>query len=123
MNGWEYELAKEIKKNRMPPITGTCVGETVNVNPFQVKIQNGSIIIDKNNGHVCRQLLRRESGYTAENTHIQSGMLNGSGYTASGTMTQDGTIKLDVAWKAGDKVLVVPSGDGQHFFIVDILEV
>ncbi|MBO5302397.1 MAG: DUF2577 family protein [Peptococcaceae bacterium] len=28
---------------------------------------------------------------------------------------------LAAAWKTGDKVLVVPSGDGQKFFIVDII--
>lgn len=123
MSAWDYEIAKEIKKNRTPPVTGPCIGDTISVAPFQVKIQNGAIIVDKSNGHVCRQLLNRESKYTAENTHTQSGVLNGGSYTANGDMTQDGTIKLNAVWKVGDQVLVVPSGDGQHFFIVDILEV
>ena len=32
----------------------------------------------------------------------------------------EGKIVLDELWKAGDKVLVIPDENEQHFFIVDI---
>ena len=109
---------------------GPCIGDTVSVSPFQVKILNGSVILNSKNAYVCRQLLERKSKFKASGTLEQSGSLNAvcavgshTDYSASGQFTQEGDIELNTAWKAGDKVLVVPSGDEQSFFIVDILEV
>jgi len=130
MDEWAYELAKEIKKNKPPKVTGPCIGDTISVSPFLVKILNGSIILDSENAYVCRQLLERKSKFKAKGNLEQSGTLNAScsvsshsSYSADGQFTQEGDIELDIVWKPGDKVLVVPAGDGQSFFIVDILEV
>ena len=131
MDEWAYDLAKTIKKNKPQKITGPCIGDTVSVSPFQVKILNGSVILNSKNAYVCRQLLERKSKFKASGSSLeQSGSLNAAcavgshtDYSASGQFTQEGDIELDTVWKAGDKVLVVPSGDGQSFFIVDILEV
>ena len=130
MDDWAYDLAREIRKNRLEKVTGPCIGDTVSVSPFQVKILNGSVILDRDNAYVCRQLLERKSRFKAKGNLRQSGNLNAacasgshSSYSADGTFEGDGDMELDTVWKAGDKVLVVPSGDGQSFFIVDILGV
>lgn len=130
MDDWAYDLAREIRKNRLEKVTGPCIGDTVSVSPFQVKILNGSVILDQDNAYVCRQLLERKSKFKAKGNLKQSGNLNAScasgshsSYSADGTFEGDGDMELDTVWKAGDKVLVVPSGDGQSFFIVDILGV
>ena len=34
----------------------------------------------------------------------------------------EGKIVLNELWKAGDKVLVIPDENEQHFFIVDIVK-
>lgn len=120
-DSWEYELAKEIKKDRSKPVTGPCIGVVISTAPFQVQIQNNNFILDKKNAYVCNQLLSRSSKFEAEGEHTQEGILNGADYTAEGSMTLEGEIELDAVWNAGDKVLVVPTGDGQKFFIVDII--
>lgn len=120
-DSWEYELAKEIKKDRSKPATGPCIGVVISTAPFQVQIQNSNFILDKKNAYVCNQLLSRSSRFEAEAEHTQEGILNGTGYTAEGSMTLEGEIELDAVWSTGDEVLVVPTGDGQKFFIVDII--
>ena len=121
MNDWEYQLAEEIRKGRKKPITGVCIGTVTSTNPFQVSIQNGSIILDKNNAYICNHLLERNSKTVLKGSHTQNGTLNGNSYNANGNIEINGDIVLAAAWKTGDKVLVVPSGDGQKFFIVDII--
>ena len=121
MNNWEYELAEEIREGRKKPITGVCIGTVTNTNPFQVSIQNGNIILDKENACICNQLLERNSKAVLKGSHTQSGTLNGNSYNANGNIEIDGNIVLLAVWQKGDKVLVIPSGDGQKFFIVDII--
>ncbi|MBQ5682775.1 MAG: DUF2577 family protein [Peptococcaceae bacterium] len=70
---------------------------------------------------MCNHLLMRNSTFKADSSHEQSGILNGEGYSARGSATLDGKIELGEVWKAGDKVLVLPTGDGQKFFIIDIV--
>ena len=121
MCSWEYELAKEIKMVRSKPVTGPCIGIVKSTSPFQIQIQNGSFILDRKNTYVCNHLLMRNSTFKADSSHEQSGILNGEGYSARGRATLDGKIELGEVWKAGDKVLVLPTGDGQKFFIIDIV--
>ena len=126
---WAQDLAQEIKRERRTPTTGVCMGEVVSTSPFLVTIQNGAFILDASNSHVCNQLLERNTKYTAQGQMEQSGNLSAScpagshsGYSASGQFTQEGDIKLDAVWQAGDQVLVLPTDDGQTFFIVDIIK-
>ena len=120
-DSWEYKLAKEIKKDRSKPVTSPCIGVVISTAPFQVQIQNNNFILDKKNAYVCNQLLSRSSKFEAKAEHEQEGILNGADYTAEGSMTLEGEIELNTVWSTGDKVLVVPTGDGQKFFIVDII--
>lgn len=120
-DGWEYELAKEIKKDRSKSVTGPCIGTVISTSPFQIQIQNSNFILDKKNAYICNQLLARNSNFKTEAEHTQDGVLNGGSYTAEGNIKLEGRIELDAAWAAGDKVLVVPTSDGQKFFIVDII--
>lgn len=50
-----------------------------------------------------------------------NGTTSGTG-TITGENTGEGTITIKPTIKAGDMVLVIPSGDEQSFFIVDVLE-
>lgn len=124
MDDWAYEMAAAMKAaGKQSLILGPCIGDTISITPFKVAIQNGQYLLDQDNAYVCRQLLGRNSRYETIGQHSQSGTLNGESYTAVGTIEENGDIQLKQVWKIGDKVLVVPSGDGQKFFIVDIVEV
>lgn len=121
MDEWAYDLAREIRKNRSEKVTGPCIGVVVNTKPFQILIQSGNFILDKDNTYICNQLLERKSKAKLKGSHTQNGLLNGGAYEASGEIEIEGDIELAEVWKNGDKVLVIPSGDGQRFFIVDII--
>lgn len=109
MGNWEYELAKELKKDRRKPMTGVSIGTVVSVDPFQVQIQSGNFILDKKNTYICKQLLERKSKAVLKGTYEK------------GDITIDGNIELAEVWHVGDNVLVVPSSDGQKFFIIDVI--
>lgn len=59
--------------------------------------------------------------FSATGTISVNGSVNGSG-TVSGSIEGTGQITHKELLKAGDMVLVIPSGDEQKFFIVDILK-
>jgi hypothetical protein len=58
----------------------------------------------------------------------QSGNINisceGRGaYSSTGTISVNNQdVELYEVWKSGDKVLVIPDGKNEKFFIVDVLE-
>lgn len=129
MDDWAYRLAKEIKKDRSKPVTGVCIGDVISTSPFLVTIQNGAFILDASNSYVCNQILERNTTYKAKGKMQQEGQLNAScpisshdGYSATCDYNLQGDIELDAVWKPGDKVLVIPTEDGQTFFIVDIIK-
>lgn len=112
---WDYELAGMINRKPVKVSTeGAMIGVTVAVNPFKVQINNGQFLLDKSNAYVCSQLKERTSKFSFSSN---DGEINGSYY--SSLSAEDADIELDTVWNVGDKVLIVPSADGQRFFIVD----
>lgn len=110
-------------KDRTNPIRiGACLGEVISTSPWKVAIKDGKFMIDASNGYVCFQLIHHITTYSYRHsgkmTHKGCPAGPQSDYEAQG----DGKIVLDELWEAGDKVLVIPDENEQHFFIVDIVK-
>ena len=128
---WEYYFAGEIKKRDNPKRISNCVGLILAVgDEWKVSIQGGKYIIDKSNGYICEHILARSSEFDL--TDDQSGTMNlgactygktheGAKYSANGKMTGHVNLHAIDKWAIGNKVMVSPCEDNQHFFIVDIV--
>ena len=122
MEEWHSQMAKEFKSRSNPVRIGAVIGEVISTSPWKVAIKDGKFIIDKSNGYVCFQLIHHITTYayrhSGQMTHSGCRAGANSGYTAQG----EGKIVLNELWKPGDKVLVIPDENEQHFFIVDIVK-
>ena len=126
--GWAYALAGELKKRNNPNILNPCIGVVISTSPFLVSIQDGMYLLDEKNAYICRHILERKSKMSFSVQNSQSGNINisceGRGaYSSTGTISVNNQdIELYEVWKSGDKVLVIPDGRNEKFFIVDVLE-
>lgn len=122
MEEWHGTIAKELKIRTNQIRIGAVLGEVVSTSPWKVAIKDGKFIIDNSNGYVCFSLLHHITTYayrhSGQMTHNGCQAGSNSGYSAQG----EGKIVLNELWKTGDKVLVIPDENEQHFFIVDVVK-
>ena len=96
---WDYKLAKEFKKRNNKEIDEAVIGTVISASPLSISLFNGSVILNATNSYVCSNL----------------GILNGT-CTVDG---KTGTCTIDRSLKVNDKVLCIPSNNGQTYFIID----
>lgn len=122
MEEWHGTLAKEFKSRKNPVRIGAVLGQVVSISPWKVKIKDGKFTIDASNGYVCFSLIHHITTYA----YRHSGVITHKGCPAGASTPYDaqgeGKIVLNELWKVGDKVLVIPDENEQHFFIVDVVK-
>lgn len=96
---WDYDLAKEFKKRNNKEMDEPIIGTVISSSPLSISLFNGSVILNNNNSYVC------------SNLSILTGACIVDGKT--------GTCTIDRSLKNGDKVLCIPSNNGQFYFIID----
>lgn len=96
---WAYDLASELRKRDNKDIDEPVIGTVISSNPLSISLFNGSVILNNSNSYVCSNL----------------GVLKGTCIIDG----KSGTCTIDRSLKNGDKVLCIPSNDGQTYFIVD----
>ncbi|WP_321994834.1 DUF2577 family protein [Clostridium butyricum] len=109
--GYSTEMAKVFKNNENPDPVGAILGDVISVNPLKVAIYNNKATLSKeqNNCYICSYLV---------NSCIKNTNFKFNNIPTHGTVTTDGELTLNIL-NVGDKVLCVPTANGQKFFIVD----
>lgn len=120
MEEWHSRMASEFKNRTNPVRIGAVLGEVISTSPWEVAIKDGKFKINASNGYVCFQLTHHITTYSYRHsgTIAHKDCPGSPPYSAQGS----GKIVLDELWKPGDKVLVIPDENEQHFFIVDIVK-
>lgn len=121
MEDWQVQMASEFQKRNNPKPISACIGIILATGAeWKVSIQNGKFMIDSHNGYICQHILGRSSKLTQTGSISTACPISAHG---GSSYSEDGHVDLKEIdeWKAGNKVLVLPTDDNQMFFIVDIL--
>lgn len=102
---WDVELAKEFnKRNNQEPI-GPVLGVVISASPLKISIYNNQAILTEKQCYICSNLLIRKENITLDNV------------ADHGEITTTCTITNIL--NVGDKLLCLPTSNGQRFFIID----
>lgn len=100
---WEVELAKEFKQRDNQEVEGAVLGTIISSDPITISIYNNKVILDSKNCYICSNLISIAKAADIE--------LNNT--------TNTGQITFKDILKPNDKVLCLPTANGQKFFIID----
>lgn len=110
MNGYTA-LAKEFRKRDNIKDVGCIVGRVMNELPdLKVSILNDQIILSAEQLYISDALFKETYDISLSGDMTINDVLQ--------TISGDVSMKVDPL-KKGDQVIVIPSGSGQEFFIVD----
>lgn len=110
MGKYLVRLTKEFKNRDNPIPLEPLLGDVISIDPLKIAIMNNQAILTDSLCYLCSNLL----GNYARHASI---FLQSIGNL--GEVTTDGTITYSNILKAGDKVMCVPTANGQKYFIVD----
>lgn len=124
---YDIELAKILKDRDNPKINGATIGKVVSLNPLNITTDEGQIKLNKKHLYICDSLFLNEYKFQIENTT----------FTGDAKLKKDGVVSdhevielnikndtkskvtLSFEFKLDDEVLLLPSANGQNFFIID----
>lgn len=102
---YAVELAKELRKRDNVEPFGGVLGVVISANPLRVSIYNNQVILTEKQCYVCNGLLTKSADIVLDNV-AEHGSISTS-------------CKITNIINDGDKLLCLPTSDGQHFFIID----
>jgi hypothetical protein len=124
---WDVEIAKQLKKRDVKIPLGPLLGNVISIDPINIAILGDKVILTEKQCYLCSNLIK---------DYIRKADVNTEGYSvgASATDTRGDSISsitidskedynVEITFKEilkkGDKVLCLPTSDGQTFFIID----
>lgn len=102
--GWAEDLAKEFKNRDNKKPFGAILGDVINIEPLKISIFDNKVMLTGEHFYVCNSLTDK---YVRQADIEINGTVNDSKITYKNIL------------KVGDKVLCIPSSDGQSFYIID----
>lgn len=102
-------LAKHFKERDNPVIEQPVVGTVISLSPFKISIYNGDIVLNENIIYVCQHLFKIKGNIKIDPFSDSSG----------DTHNVNNNFEITRDLKVGDKVMCVPTDNGQKYFIVD----
>jgi len=110
-SSYDVKMAQHLRKRDNQEPEGPLLGEVIALDPLSISLYDGAVIVTQGDKcYICSSLI---NNYTRTASILLQSIGN------LGTVTTDGTITYKNIFKNGDKVLCLPSSDGQTFFIVD----
>ena len=100
---YAVDLAKEFKQRDNQEIEGAVLGTVISNNPLTISVYNNKVILDSKNYYICSNLT---SIAKAADIELNSAI-------------NTGEITFKDILKPNDKVLCLPTANGQKFFIID----
>ena len=114
MKDYAIDLAKQFKKRNNIKYEGPIIGRVVEGLPkLKIAIYTGEVILDLNRLYFANHILE----------HIKTVCHDGD-ITIDGTtnvFTSSGEITFEPGIKVNDQVLIMPDGDGQFFYVIDLV--
>lgn len=107
---WDVELAKEFKKRNNKASTGPLLGDVISSSPLKVAILGNKVILTEKQCYICSSLV---------DSYIRKANIKLDTVTDHGTISTPGEIQFKEILKSGDRVLCLPTADGQRYFIID----
>ncbi len=106
---YAVEFAKELKNRDNPDVDEAVIGDIIEINPVTVSLFNGQAIFTEGvNCYVCEILRGIKGTITIDD-------IPGIGAVTS-------TCTISRTLKKGDKVLCIPTANGNKYFIKDKVE-
>lgn len=106
---YAVELAKELKNRDNQDVDEAIIGDIIEISPVTVSLFNGqAIFIEGVNCYVCESLRNIKGTITIDNI------------PGIGSVTSNCTISRTL--NKGDKVLCIPTANGNKYFIKDKVE-
>lgn len=107
---WDVELAKEFKKRNNKIPTGPLLGVVISSSPLKIAILGNKVILTEDHCYICSSLV---------DNYLRKADIKLDNVADHGTVSTTGEINFKEILKSGDKVLCLPTSDGQTFFIID----
>jgi hypothetical protein len=124
---WDIEIAKQLKQRDNKKLIGPLLGEVISINPLKISILGNKAILTSDKCYICSSLLKnitRKATLKIDEYSVGASATDTRGDSIS-TITIDtkadynAEITYKEILKIGDKVLCLPTVDGQTFFIID----
>lgn len=110
-SSYDVKMAQHLRKRDNQEPEGPLLGEVIALDPLSISLYDGAVIVTNGDKcYVCSSLI---------NNYTRAASITQNGFPEHGTVTTSGAITFMEILKLKDKVLCLPSSDGQTFFIVD----
>lgn len=127
MSDWNIELAKELKKRDNKEPFEPVIGDVISIEPLRIAIYGNTTILEPKDCYMCSAMvekflrkadMRIKSYSVGINTTDSAGHSNSS-MTVNDKSDYDVEITFKEIIKVGDKLLCLPTANGQMFYIID----
>ena len=127
MSDWNIELAKELKKRDNKEPFEPVIGDVISIEPLKIAVYGNTTILEPKDCYMCSAMVERflrkadmriKSYSVGINTTDSAGHSNSS-MTVNDKADYDVEITFKEIIKVGDKLLCLPTGNGQMFYIID----
>ena len=108
---YDVKMAQHLRKGDNQEPEGPLMGIVIALAPLSISLYDGAVIVTQGDKcYVCSSVI---------NNYIRSADVTFNNFGDDGTVSTSGGISFNNLLKLKDKVLCLPSSDGQTFFIVD----
>lgn len=126
MESYDIEIAKLFKERENLEIQGAIIGRVVNISPLKLSVYEGQVTLDKNQLYICDSCLQKDFKIGISTNDVAGEVLlksDGQTYDYEimnlSTSIENTSVVLKFEMKLSDELLLIPTADGQKFFIVD----
>jgi len=124
---WDSELAKLFnERNNIKPHESQ-LGEVISIEPLKIALFDNKVILDEDHFYICSALEKeyvrkadmKIKAYSVECSAMDSGGDSTEAISIKEKSDYDVEIKFKDIFKKGDKLLCLPTNNGQKYFIID----
>ena len=125
--GFDVKLAKLLKERNNVTPNGAVLGDVISVLPLKISIFEGKAILTSEQCYLCSSLVNdfnRKADLNIKAYSVTVNATDSMGDTINNINVSDKSdYDIEITYKdllqIGDKVLCLPTVDGQTFFIID----
>ena len=124
---FDVDFANEFKKRNNEKPNGAILGEVISILPLKISIYEGKVILAEEQCYLCSNLIKeipRKADLNIKAYSVNVTATDSMGDTISSINVNDKSdydieITFKDILKIGDRVLCLPTIDGQTFFVID----
>lgn len=124
---WNVDLAKLFKERDNKNPFGAILGDVIGVEPLKIAILGNKAILTEEQCYLCSSLVNNylnKADLRVKDYSVNVTATDSNGDTLNSISVNDKNdynieVKFKEVLKVGDKVLCLPTADGQTFFIID----